>query len=329
MARVTIQLVAQAAGVSKGTVSRVLNGRDDVNALTRQQVLGIVERLGYVPDPGARKLARGDRHVVGIAAYNGETPYGPYYSVLLDAIQEAFMGEGYTARLLEPDRDDLPVEVADGLILLGVHLDDPRPQRLAAAGTPFAVVGQAAQGHAWVDVDNAGGTRLAVEHLANLGHRRIVHIGGAATGQAAHERLEAHLATLLARGLPQERQLVLDGGFTELGGYRAVRRALEDGLEFSAIAAASDEMAIGAVAALQDAGLRVPWDVSVTGFDDLPLAARAGPPLTTVRQPIREVGRRAARLLLDRLAGRPPRHEILPVELVVRSSTGRHAGPGP
>lgn len=329
MAKVTIQQVAQAAGVSKGTVSRVLNGRDDVNATTRRQVLGVVERLGYVPDPGARKLARGERHVVGIASYNDEPPYGPYYMILLDAIQEAFLGEGYTARLLEPARGGLPADAADGLILLGIHIDDPRPDRLRAAGTPFAVVGEAASGAAWVDVDNAGGTRQVVEHLVKLGHRRVVHLGGAPTGQAAHERLAAHLSVLRASGFPEDRRLVLDGGFTELGGYRAIRRALAQGLEFSAVAAASDEMALGAIAALEDAGLRVPWDVSVTGFDDLPFAARSGPPLTTVRQPIRDVGRCAARLLLDRLAGRPARGEILPVRLVVRSTTARHVGPGP
>jgi LacI family transcriptional regulator len=120
-------------------------------------------------------------------------------------------------------------------------------------------------------------------------------------------------------GLEIQKALIWDGDFTELGGYRAVRRALEAGLEFSAIAAASDEMAIGAIAALQDSGRRVPWDVSVTGFDDLPMAAKAG--LTTVRQPIFEVGTRAAELLLERMSGKSASSALIATNLIVRHTT--------
>lgn len=321
MARATIQEVARAAGVSKGTVSRVLNSRSGVNDATREAVLGVVERMGYVPDPGARKLARGNRHVVGIALHQDDAPRGFYYGLLQDAIQEAFLGEGYTARVLEAGPDGLPEGEADGLILLGVHLDDPRPARLRARGLPFVVVGQALDDTSWVDVDNAAGITEAVGHLAKLGHRRVAHLSGAQSGQAAYQRMAAYLACVKSLGLHEERRLTWDGGFSEVGGYRAVRRALADGVEFSAIAAASDEMALGAVAALEDAGLRVPWDVSVTGFDDLPLAGRSNPPLTTVRQPVREVGCRAAGLLLERIGGGPVRTEVLPVQLVVRSSS--------
>lgn len=328
MSKVTIQEVARAAGVSKGTVSRVLNARDGVNDDTRQTVLHVVKRMGYVPDPGARKLARRGRHLVGIAPSFDDTLVSPYYTILLDALQERLFGEGYTARIMEPGEDGLPKGEADGFVLLGIHQGDPRPTQLARREARFVAVGRSAPGVSWVDIDNQGGMREVARHLAALGHRRIAHLTQATSGQAASQRLDGYLETLREAGIPEDRRLVWDGGFTELGGYRAVRRALESGLEFTAIAAASDEMAYGAIAALEDASLRVPWDVSVTGFDDLPASARRNPSLTTVRQPIREVGARAAQLLLERLAGKPERIDLLPTQLVIRASSTACIAPG-
>jgi LacI family transcriptional regulator len=307
----------------------VLNDRDGVNDDTRATVQRVVDELGYVPDPGARKLARQGRHQVGLAASSDDVLYAPYYALLLDALQERFINEGYAVRLLETGPDGLPVESADGLVLLGVHLDDPRPAKLLARGIPFVMVGRAhlaahedeLDGVSWVDIDNTKGLLEAVRHLVKLGHTRIAHLAGSNTGQATLERHEAYQTGLAAAGLTVDRRLVWDGEFTTLGGYRAVRRALSDGLEFSAIVASSDEMAVGAIAALEDAGLRVPWDVSVTGFDDLPLASQHRPPLTTVHQPIREVGRHAAALLLERMAGKPARSKLLQTHLIVRASS--------
>lgn len=321
MSKVTIQEVARAAGVSKGTVSRVLNARDGVNDDTRETVLHVVKRMGYVPDPGARKLARRGRHLVGIAPSFDDTLVSPYYTILLDALQERLFGEGYTARIMEPSEDGLPKTGADGFVLLGMHVGDPRPAQLARREAKFVAVGRSPLGVSWVDIDNEGGMREAVRHLIAFGHRNIAHLTQATGGQAASQRLDAYLEALREAGVPEDRRLVWDGGFTELGGYRAVRRALESKLEFTAVAAASDEMAYGAIAALEDAGLRVPWDVSVTGFDDLPASARHNPSLTTVRQPIREIGSRVAQLLLERLAGKPERSDLLPTQLVARASS--------
>jgi LacI family transcriptional regulator len=321
MPKVTIQEVARQAGVSKGTVSRVLNGRDEVNAETRSSVLEVVKRLQYVPDPGARKLARKGRHQIGLAFPDGDAPYGPYYTLLLDALQEHFMSEGYTVRILEPGSDGLPREKVDGLVLLGVHLDDPRPAKLEARKQPFVMIGHALENVAWVDIDNISGLLEIMRHLVKLGHTRIAHLSGANSGHAAMQRREGYLQGLLAAGLPIDHHLVWDGEFTQLGGYRAVRRALGDGLEFSAIACASDEMASGAIAALGDAGLRVPWDVSVTGFDDLPLAQRQVPALTTIHQPIRSIAWSAAELLLERMAGKAPASKLIPTDLIVRTSS--------
>ncbi len=321
MSKVTIQQVAKAAGVSKGTVSRVLNARDGVNDETRQSVLNTVKRMGYVPDPGARKLARRGRHLIGIAPSHDDTLVSPYYSILLDALQERFFDEGYTARILEPGDDGLPQGKADGYVLLGMHLRDPRPAQLERREARFIAVGRSMAGVSWVDIDNEGGLKEAVRHLISLGHTKIAHLTQATSGQAATQRLDGYLESLREAELPEDRRLIWDGAFTELGGYRAVRRALNANLEFTAIAAASDEMAFGAMAALEDASLRVPWDVSVVGFDDLPASARINPSLTTVRQPIREVGACAAQLLLERLAGKPERVELLATQLVVRASS--------
>ncbi len=316
MSKVTIQEVARNAGVSKGTISRVLNGRDGVNPETRTLVLGVVERLGYVPDPGARQLARRGRHVIGLALDEDERRGSTYYGILRDALEERLSSEGYSTQI---QRENQLATDLDGVILLGVHLDDPRPMQLERAKTPFAMVGRSLERQSWVDVDNHGGLLAAVRHLINLGHSKIAHLSGAHTGQASVQRLEGFRAGMQSAQLEIIKNLIWDGDFTELGGYRAVRRALEAGLDFSAIAAASDEMAMGAVAALQDSGRRVPWDVSVTGFDDLPVAAKAG--LTTVRQPIFEVGTRAAELLLERMSGKPASSALVATNLMVRQST--------
>lgn len=319
MKKLTIHEIADLAGVSTGTVSRVLNGRPGVSDDTRTRVEGVVGRTGYVPDAGARRLARGARQLVGVAPFSENAARSPYYSLLLDAVQETCFNHGFAARVLDPSGDDPALALCAGFVLPGVHLDDSRPRRLRARGVPVVVVGQADGVESWVDVDNAGGMRAAVAHLARLGHRRVAHLTGSPIGETTNARLAAYRAAVREAGLEEDGRLVLDGGFTDLGAYRAVRRALEGGLAFTAVAAASDEMAVGAVAALDDLGLGVPRDVSVTGFDDLPLAREGRPPLTTVRQPIRELGGRAAAMLLERLAGRPAEPVVLPTELVVRA----------
>jgi LacI family transcriptional regulator len=319
MSKITIARVAQEAGVSKGTVSRVLNARAGVNEETRALVQGVVERLGYVPDPGARQLARRGRHVIALLLDDDLRRGGTYYGLLRDALEECLLNEGYHTQVVPTDRRNYLDTPPDGAILLGVHLDDPRPKQLGDLGIPFAMVGRSIDDMAWVDVDNHGGLRDAVRHLVALGHTRILHITGAHTGQASVLRLEGYLAGLREANLEENARLIFDGDFTALGGYRAVRRALESNTVFTAITASSDEMAQGAVAALEDAGLRVPWDVSVTGFDDLPVAGRLG--LTTVRQPIPEIGAAAAELLLERMAGKAVRHRLIPTNLIVRASS--------
>lgn len=324
MTKVTIQEVARAAGVSKGTVSRVLNARDGVNEDTRVNVLGVMNQLGFVPDPGARNLARRGKHVIGLSLDGDERRGNTYYGILRDALESRFSSEGYTTRVFSAYNPALLEGESDGVILLGVHLDDSRPFQLEALKVPFVMVGHSLE-HAekapWVDVDNISGLLEAVRHLVKLGHKRIAHLTGAATGQASRQRLEGYRKGLLENHLKFETSLVWDGEFTEVGGYRAVRRALRSKLEFTAIAAASDEMAFGAMMALEDQGLRIPWDVSVTGFDDLPSSSHINPALTTVRQAISKVGIRAAEMLLESMAGKKVASALMPVQLIVRASS--------
>jgi len=319
MTKLTIHEIATMAGVSIGTVSRVLNNRPGVHERTRSAVLEVVRRVGFVPDAGARKLARGERGLIGIAPFSTHASSSPYFTILLDSIQEVLVHRGYAARVLEPDNTDL--SRVSGFIVPGIFTDDSRLPMLRGRGVVTSVIGRM-EGEVWVAVDNFGGMTRVMQHLLKLGHRRIVHLTGTPIGQESFDRLEAYHHCLGEAGLPEAPELVLDGKFTELGGYRALRAALGEGLEFSAVAAASDEMALGAILALQDAGLRVPYDVSVTGFDGLPVFDFLEPKLTSVRQPIRELGRAAAERVLALLGGEVLENLTLPTELLVRSSSG-------
>jgi LacI family transcriptional regulator len=319
MIKPTIFEVARVAGVSTGTVSRALNNRAGVNVDTRAKVLEVVEQLGYVPDIGARQLARRSRTVIGITRFTNNSLRNPYYTLLVDLIQEALVDGGYVVRILE---NDDPGHCA-GVIVPGVHLSDSRPEELRRRKIPFVVISDAdnIEHDAWVEVDNRFGMRQVVQHLIGLGHRRIAHLTGGPIGQTAQVRLQTYLMALDESGVERDPQLLLDGQFSELGAYRSVTQALEAGLKFTAIACASDEMALGAMQALEDRGLRIPEDVSVTGFDDLPLEPVRSR-LTTVHQPLRLLGHTAATIMLELLEGKPARGQLLPVRLVVRSSSG-------
>ena len=319
MTKVTIFDIAQLAGVSIGTVSRVLNGRSDVSQATRSRVLKLVNDLGFVPDSGAQRLARGSVELIGVAAYNKNTARSPFYSILLDAIQEQLLHSGYAARLL--DNQHLTTERCAGIIIPGIYQNDTRLAQLAARGIPHVVVGRMS-GVSCVDLDTAGGLRQALSHLLDLGHVRVAYLTGSDPGQINQHKTEAYQAGLAAAGLAFREELVLDGDYTDLGGYRAVRSALEQGLAFTAVLCASDEMAIGALAALQDHGVQVPEEVSLVSLDDLSEGALANPALTSVHLPTRLLGRKAAEQMVDAIWGKPQRTEVVPLELVVRASSG-------
>lgn len=316
--KLTIHDIAKAAGVSTGTVSRALNGRSGVNPQTKQRILELVRELGYVPDVGARQLARGATSVIGITRYADTSLRNPYYTLLVDAIQAALLGSGYGVHILGSDAELEDRQFA-GVIVAGVRLRDTRLEHLQLSGhTPFVAI-SAGAGHddlASVELDNRAGMLTVIAHLVRQGHTKIAHMTGHPIGRDAQARLEAYREGLQAAGL--EFECVLDGGFTELGAYRAMQRVLRDGVEFTALTCASDEMALGVLQALEDHGRRVPEDMAVTGFDDLPLETFQSARLTTVHQPLLEIGQAAAQLLLEQLSGGSPRSVMFTPRLIVR-----------
>lgn len=316
--RPTIADVAREAGVSTGTVSRVLNDRPGVKARTREEVRAAIERLAYRPDSAARELSRPSTRI-GLHVASDSRRLIPFFMLFLEHLMSELQTGGYRLEEL-PSRDDgMPLHLSDGMVLFGAHDDDLRIPYLVERGVPFVLIGHC-DGVRWVMPDDYRGGLEATRHLLRLGHREIVHVSGLMNHQAFHDRYCGYRDALAEAGIEAKPERLLDGDFTSLGAYRAVRKALEQGLAFSAVFAASDEMAVGVIAALEDLGLRVPSDVSVVGFDDLP---EIGEKLTTIRQDIPGIVRIAVALLREALDGKPIRHEVVPVKLIVRGTTAR------
>jgi LacI family transcriptional regulator len=215
--------------------------------------------------------------------------------------------------------------------MLSSDIDDPLLPTLLKEGYPLILIGRHPffDEAAWVDSDNRAGARRATAHLIGLGHRRVATIAGSPRMAVALDRRDGYKQALLEAGLPIAPELIVEGDFTQESGERGMARLLELPDRPTAVFVAGDTMAFGALRAIQRAGLRVPDDIAIVGFDDLPLAVLTHPTLTTVRQPIRELGVAAANLLLDRLEGRatPLQHLRLSVELVVRQSCGAQSAP--
>jgi DNA-binding LacI/PurR family transcriptional regulator len=339
--RPTSKDVATLAGVSRTTVSFVMNDRSDVKIPeeTRRRVRDAARELGYHPHASARRLAGGRSHVLALVLRQSPE------QVAGDAVlAETLRGLAAAARtggfrvMVEPFALDDPMvtytallraQHADGLVVSGPRVDDPSLAELVRDGFPIVLQGALPDVSApSVDVDNVAGARGAVEHLISLGHRRIACITNAPlVYTAAQERLDGYRLALEAAGLDAAPELVAEGAFDAPSGHAAMAQLLAR-TAFDAAFVASDVVALGAIGALREAGRRVPDDVSIVGFDDIPLAAYFDPPLTTVRLPAYELGHAAGRALLERIADReiPPR-TLLPTELIVRSSTAPSTRP--
>ena len=328
--------VATEAGVSRTTVSFVLNDRQDVKIPdeTRRRVLSAAERLGYHPHAPARQLAGGRSHVVALVLR--QTPE----QIAGDAIlAETLRGLAAAARsggfrvMVEPLAPDAPdatytallrAQHADGLVVSGPRVDDPSLADLVRDDFPIVIQGAFPGLHvASVDVDNVAGARGAVEHLISIGHRRIACITNApVVYTAAQERLDGYRQAMAAADLPAPDELIAEAAFDAPSGHAAMETLLSRDVDFDAVFVASDVVALGAIGALRGAGRRVPEDVSVIGFDDIPLAAYFDPPLTTVRLPAFELGQAAGRALLERISeGSVVSRTLLATELIVRAST--------
>jgi DNA-binding LacI/PurR family transcriptional regulator len=325
--------VAARAGVSRTTVSFVLNGRADVQIppATWRRVEEAARALDYHPHGAARQLAGGQSLTLGLVlrqsaaqvaadALLSETLYGLAaaarsrgYRVLVEPLAP----EGTYAHLLLSQR-------TDGLVVSGPRADDEDLAQLVRQGFPIVLQGSRPDLDApSVDVDNRAGAREAVKHLIRLGHRAIACITNAPLAYtASEERLAGYRDALRDAGLELDDTFVVEGAFDAASGHRAMSELLSRARP-TAVFVASDVVAFGVVRALRDAGLHVPEDVSVVGFDDIPLAEHFAPPLTTVRLPAHGLGAAAGQALIDRVAGRPvASRTLLPTQLIVRESTG-------
>ena len=318
-AALTIKDVARAAGVSTGTVSRVLNKRAGVRLETREAVLATVERLAYRPDVAARELSFRQTTRIGLSISKASRRLTPFFMLFLEHLVTELQSGGYRVEEIPTRSDGLPAHLGDGMVLFGAHDDDPRVPYLQENDVPFVLVGHQSGVRSIMPDDHDGGVQ-ATNHLLRLGHREILHVGGPRHAQVAFDRSAGYVAALETAGLLADDSFLLDGDFSSLEAYRVLRTAYAQGLRFSAVFAASDEMALGVLAALEDLGLNVPGDISVVGFDDLP---EIGEGLTTVRQDIGDIAARAVKLLKEGLRGEPLRSETVPVKLIVRGTTAR------
>jgi len=325
---VNIEHVAQLAGVSPSTISRVLNGTASVSEAKTAAIHAAIAELGYVPNPVARGLAGGRTMSIGVVTQAVDSPY---YGAALRGIEEELDPQGYRPLFVSGNWNAAAearcVEMlfarrVDGIIVLTGRLSDDA-LRAYAARLPLVVTGRQlkAPGLYSLNFDNFEGARIATRHLIQLGHRNIGFIAGDLEHPDSLERLKGYRAGLESAGIVYDERLVVPGEFHEISGMLAVDRLLQCGKPVSAIFAANDQMAFGAALGLRRRMLRVPDDVSLVGFDDLPTSQYASPPLSTVHQPAYELGRLAAQCMLQLLAGVEPNAEVPPPRFVAREST--------
>jgi DNA-binding LacI/PurR family transcriptional regulator len=332
----TLEAVARVAKVSRATVSRVVNGDRRVSDQTRSVVEAAVRHLDYVPNRAARSLVTKRSASVGVVIPEPTAQlFGdPYFPRVLRGIGEALADEDMQLVLFMPQvrADAVRVEGyvtaghVDGVLFISLHGSDPLPEDLRARGIPVVVGGRPTSAHVtYVDVDNQHGAAMAVQHLLATGRRRVATIAGPQDMPPGADRLAGYREALVTARQPIDEALVEIADFSLEGGRSAMQRLLARAPELDAVFVGSDLMATGALTALQAAGRRVPQDVAVVGFDDSPLAAQSHPPLSSVRQPIEEMGREMARLLTRMVASRDraPRRVILATELIVRASSRR------
>jgi LacI family transcriptional regulator len=313
--------------VSIATVSRALNDKGDVSDGTRERVLEVARSVGYIADRAARSLVTQKTRLVAVVVGDnaGHRDLSlVFFGKVLAAISRRLAQSGYDPLLLQP-RDAGHEHRFDAAVLIGVDDDDPLVADLGSRQVPRVGVDVRCTGSraAFVGSDHADGVRLALAHLHALGHRRIAHIAGALNTVAGSERLDAFRLEVQAFGLERSDELLRQGDFSSASGYRETCALLALSERPTAIVAASDLMALAAMQAIRDAGLRPGPDVAIVGFDDLEAAALAHPPLTTIRQDRQELGTLAAVRAIELVddAEVVPPATVLPVELVVRGSS--------
>jgi LacI family transcriptional regulator len=335
MPNLTLDDIAKQAGVSRSTVSRVINGQQYVRQDVRERVLKVIQETGFHPNVAARALASQRSWMIGLVLPRSVSSFfaDPYFPRLTQGIAQACNRYNYTLGLFlvstPEDEEKVFPRVSrkgflDGVLVQSGQLGDQLIDQLVNSNMPLVVVGRPFQTTdvSYLDVDNVKAAYQAVSHLIKLGYQRIGTITGTLDSTVSLDRKEGYLKALLDHGLNVDTSLIAEGDFTDLGGYRAMQLLLP--ARPDAVFAASDIMAQGAMRAAHEAGLSIPGEIAFVGFDDLPLATHSFLPLTTVHQPIYEFGVKAVEILIDLIETgiKPSRRVIMDTELIIRDSCG-------
>lgn len=331
---VTIKEVAKEAGVSIATVSRVFNDSGPVNDNTREKIMAVARRLRYTPHGGARSLIMAKTNTLGVLLPD---LYGEFFSEVIRGIDQAARSAGYQVLLSSSHNRADEIETAmkamrgrvDGLIVMYPDIDAGIMTASLSDSMPVVLLNCDIAGDDYmsINVDNYSGAYAMVEHLIAVGHRRIAMIKGAANNFDAAERLRGYRTAMKDGNAEWSEALEYIGDFTEASGFSAAEDILDLDPRPTAIFAANDAAAIGALSAVRQRGFTVPDDVAIAGFDDIPMAGYINPPLTSVHVPINELGARAIARLIDAVSGSGDaieKKELLPTTLVIRESSGPH-----
>lgn len=336
MSNATLKSIAKSTGYSITTVSRALAGYDDVNEQTRQTILKEAQRQGYEPNLNARLLQKQRTQTIGlIVPVSSSRLPDPFFSEFVAGVSGQAALAGYDL-LLSTDSDQsqeldhyrriVSRNRVDGLVLARIRRHDPRIEYLLGTDTPFVVFGRTdqADGYVYIDIDGVAGQAALTAHFIALGHTRIAYISAPASLTFAAHRAQGFHAAMAHAGLSIDADLLVEGDLSEESGYAITCALLAQSTPPTAIMAGNDLMAFGAMRAVQAAGLRVGVDIAVGGFDDIPSAAHIAPGLTTVRQPIYEIGQQLTETLLAMIDGQPvaQRARLLTPQLIVRASSG-------
>jgi LacI family transcriptional regulator len=328
----TLEDIADMCDVSRSTVSRVINGDVNVSERTRQKVLEVIRKVNFQPNMAARGLAKGHTRVLGLVIPKGVQAIfeEPFFGMLIHGVSTHCNALDYSVMLwlAEADYERRTINkilyngLIDGVIVASMVMDDPIIDSLYQHRVPFMLIGRhpVYDNLSYLDVDNRDGARQAVLHLLRSGRRRIATITGPKNMIGGIYRYQGYQDALHEYDVPLITELVAEGNFTDTSGYNCMQQLLPH--KPDAVFAASDTMALAAIRAIQEQGLRIPDDIAVIGFDDIPQASRGKPALTTIRQPITRMGAMAAETLINMIdsGSSSPRQTVLSAELVIRDS---------